>query len=225
MGVTVTQPPRPRKPARSGRGTLKITLALLAGAVVTWAVAWGCALWGPRPMRRGEVQVKGEAAVQRARENGLIVPGDFGDSTFNSEVHSAPGYQMTFVGFITVEHPRTTSSQRVFACDRFVRSTGWPLLGLRGTLRAEQGEPLRRTGILLVPSRVARVLHTRGEQPRLPCVPIPLGFTLNTLLAAGVILMLTEGAGARRKRGRCPWCGYDRAGAAGGAACPECGRV
>jgi hypothetical protein len=63
----------------------------------------------------------------------------------------------------------------------------------------------------------------------LPTRIIPHGFTLNTLLAAAVIVTLTEGAGAwrrraRRRKGQCPWCGYDRAGVVGNTACPECGR-
>jgi rubrerythrin len=64
----------------------------------------------------------------------------------------------------------------------------------------------------------------------MPTRILPLGFTLNTLLAAAILLTITEGAGAwrlraRRRKGECPWCGYDRAGVAGDAACPECGRV
>jgi hypothetical protein len=70
-----------------------------------------------------------------------------------------------------------------------------------------------------------------GSDPwngQLPTRILPLGFTLNTLLAAAVILTLTEGPGAwrrraRRAKGRCPSCGYDRAGITMDAACPECG--
>ncbi|HYE62533.1 MAG TPA: hypothetical protein VD997_11115, partial [Phycisphaerales bacterium] len=57
---------------------------------------------------------------------------------------------------------------------------------------------------------------------------LPLGFTLNTLLYAGVTLGLIEGVAftrrrRRRNKGRCPSCGYDRGGIAVDAACPECG--
>jgi hypothetical protein len=52
-------------------------------------------------------------------------------------------------------------------------------------------------------------------------------FALNTLFYAAVLLGVAEGvAFARRRvrRGRCPSCGYDRAGLAEGSACPECGK-
>jgi hypothetical protein len=62
----------------------------------------------------------------------------------------------------------------------------------------------------------------------LPTAVLPLGFALNTLFYAAVLLGVVEGVAfarrrIRRRKGRCASCGYDRAGLAEGAACPECG--
>jgi hypothetical protein len=61
-----------------------------------------------------------------------------------------------------------------------------------------------------------------------PTEVLPLGFALNTLLAACVLLGVVEGFAFVRRRmrhgeGHCPLCGYDRAGITMDGACPECG--
>jgi hypothetical protein len=77
----------------------------------------------------------------------------------------------------------------------------------------------------------AYVYWRQGWPTLLPSQVLPLGFMVDSLVAAGVILAVVEGPRewrrrVRRAKGRCGWCGYDRAGMAdGGAACPECGRV
>jgi hypothetical protein len=64
----------------------------------------------------------------------------------------------------------------------------------------------------------------------LPLEPIWPGFAINAV-AWGMALFVVMRGGAlargaiRRRRGRCPMCGYDRAGLGVGAACPECGRA
>jgi hypothetical protein len=67
-----------------------------------------------------------------------------------------------------------------------------------------------------------------GRSVIVPTDILPLGFTLNTLFYAAVLLGVVEGVAfarrrVRRGKGRCPSCGYDRAGLAEGSACPECG--
>jgi len=108
---------------------------------------------------------------------------------------------------------------------------GWPMrsfakAGVNSTLQflrtAREGSPRREWYWRLRPAS--------SFDGNLPRSIIPVGFTLNTLLAAGVLMGVVETiAWARRRggrrRGRCPACGYDRRGLAGGdaAACPECG--
>jgi len=99
--------------------------------------------------------------------------------------------------------------------------SGWPMSALMGHNLLPSKAHLVRAGI-------AR-LSIGDRCVQLPYRVLPLGFTLNTLLAAGVLLGVAEGFAfarrrVRRAKGRCVACGYDRGGLAGdAAACPECG--
>jgi len=189
------------------RWTLKITLALLAGAVVTWAVAWGCELLAPG----------GEDMDEQGYIGSWTVP-QWGVPM--REWPEATWYSV-YAGHATTRRTWTSGYQHYL--HRY--ESGWPARAVSYYTSSDSmgyafddaivgsGEWIRRPDDVVLGVGI-----------------LPLGFTLNTLLAAGVILTLTEGAGAwrrraRRRKGRCPWCGYDRAGVAVGAACPECGRV
>ena len=83
-----------------------------------------------------------------------------------------------------------------------------------------------RHGIQLVDgSPNSRYIVDRFALPLLPLWP---GFAINTAFYA-LLLFLTWRVPffvhrtLRRRRGRCPACGYDREGLDAGAACPECG--
>ncbi|MEX2220074.1 MAG: hypothetical protein WD749_15085 [Phycisphaerales bacterium] len=82
-----------------------------------------------------------------------------------------------------------------------------------------------RHGLALRPSTT-----DMGDFRVLPCRPIWRGFLLDTGVYAaawlGVLLLIRWRplrCAARARRGQCAACGYDRAGLAAGAACPECG--
>jgi hypothetical protein len=94
------------------------------------------------------------------------------------------------------------------------------------TVSASDGLPAPR-------AIVVRGLFERSDG-RIPTRPIPAGFAINTLFYAALLALPLSVFPIRRRlrarRGRCPKCGYDRAGLAGaekgaeGAApCPECG--
>jgi hypothetical protein len=192
-----------RRPSRTW--TLKIVFCFLAGAVVTWAVAWGCALWARYPNRP-----PGSYNWPRPEAWPVPVPSDWPepqavDALTNPLVDSNVFWRNLAGGQYGVTEVRFGWPVRAMSWVHFYRDDGdraiWWDEGLRlETLRGR-----------LLPLRV-----------------LPLGFMLNTLLAAAVLMGMVEGAGIARRRlrahrGRCPRCNYDRAGIAGDALCPECG--
>lgn len=66
------------------------------------------------------------------------------------------------------------------------------------------------------------------HMPYLPLRPLPLGFAVNTLFYAALILLPWEGFGwarraRRRRRGLCTKCAHSLEGLPADAPCPECG--
>jgi hypothetical protein len=114
---------------------------------------------------------------------------------------------------------RDRSGRLVWSCEY-----GWPLpsLGIEAYDPGVFGNTMQTDAI-----DAPRWLRPKGPQ-WLPTAVLPLGFALNTLFYASVLLGLVECVAfarrrVRRGRGRCASCGYDRAGLAEGSACPECG--
>jgi hypothetical protein len=209
-------------PTSAKRWTLKVALVgvcMLAGAVATWGVAWGCALWAPRTAIRSHPGGAWPAEVPADWPPPGIEVSSRGPGTF-SYVWENSGYILreSQDGTRTV---LTTPTVRQYTIRRF--RAGWPAFALRLERRSGQHGPIS-TGVL-------RVLESQTANANIPGLPtriLPLGFALNTLFYAAVLLGIVEGPAfarrrVRRGRGRCPSCGYDRAGLAEGSACPECG--
>jgi len=185
----------------------RVGVCLLAGAAVTWGVAWGFGL------KRNQLPPPMTPNIPKERPPGA------------PEWHQIWEFAdrgRTVRDFVA---PWKTEDEVRW---RIVTDYGWPLRSLRHDFMMETvgGEVVVSTAID-VP---APWTSLPGDRRFLPMVILPLGFALNTLLAAGVLLGVVESFAfargrRRRRKGRCFTCGYDRSGIASDAPCPECGGV
>jgi len=196
------------------RCTVKVALCLLAGAVVTWAVCWWSAVRGVEPGRTAAVSVTLEDRVIRWGSRRRTILGE----EWRLALPRGMGGERRHV-----EPPRWVGA---FPDSDYTESVavGLPLRAM-AMRRAVVAQP---AGLQLIVDG-AFVWWRDGWPQPLPTQVLPLGFALDTLLAAGVVLGVVEGVRfarrrSRQRRGRCPKCGYDRRGLAShAAACPECG--
>ena len=210
-------------PTSAKRWTIKLALVgvcLLAGAVVTWGVAWGLALFGPgRELRQAEMTAFSDGFFQIPSTWAHHEAGDY--VILKQAEYRSPGYRLA-----QADRRLLRPGQKfLIHIARWRIATGLPMkaLDLAGTLDADG--TIKSSG-KDVPAPVAR--HLNISALKLPTRVLPLGFALNTLFYAAVLLGVVEGVAfarrrARRGKGRCPACGYHPAGLAEGAACPECG--
>jgi hypothetical protein len=205
---------------RDARGLIvKLTLCTLAGAVVTWGVAGGCALWVP---------VRVQSARGAALDGFLTAPPSWSERSETDLLQLTTtdargiGLRHGVCGRLLLHGGDRLGDIRLM----WRLEAGWPVPAVMGEGRREMTTVTSRGALAIPPWLRPRPLPT--SRPHLPARILPVGFTLNTLLAAGVLLGVVEGFAfarrrVRRAKGRCPSCGYDRGGLAGDAACPECG--
>ncbi|HYE63620.1 MAG TPA: hypothetical protein VD997_16635 [Phycisphaerales bacterium] len=203
-----------QRPPRLKRWSLKIAACLLAGAVITWAVAWGCAIYCELPV----------GGVLRRSTQGR--PFEW-PSPAPAGWPAKPAAQFTSKGPGITEHdsvgPDNGRLDGSFPCTMLARDCGWPLRSMRALRRTPQGPwPTEEWD-----SPEAPWLWRGPIGRRLPIQVLPLGFVTNTLLTSAVLFLTFTSRGVvrgwGRRPGHCPVCGYDRAGLASDAACPECG--
>jgi len=189
------------------RWTLRILLCLLLGAITTVAVAWGLA-WQANHGGGGRAaylepwwRSTSPVACQNEYRSGAI---DFG-STIGVELATL--------------HGGATINQRMpFAALR--TRAGFPRHAVEGSLWYQNG--------VLVAQNPSWGFQPWISAPRaFPLRPIWPGFTIDTLFYAAIWFGVCFGFASakraiRRKRGRCPRCGYDLRGQLA-QGCPECG--
>jgi hypothetical protein len=116
---------------------------------------------------------------------------------------------------------------------RNLRSAGWPCMcvwgGIDGVPPSAAGPPQSFAAVGAMPiGRPLDEFDEHGVCGYLPITPIWSGLAIDTLfygtIAWGLVFLPGDLRHWRRSRGgRCVKCGYDRAGLAPEAACPECG--
>jgi hypothetical protein len=109
-------------------------------------------------------------------------------------------------------------------------AAGWPFKALRSWTRLDGRADRPHNPNYAVLVRGTLEFTLAGEPRRVPTLPIWPGLVANTLLfSTGWWLLLSAPVwlrrGRRKARGRCIACGYDRAGLAPAANCPECGSI
>ncbi len=213
-----------------------IIVFLLIGAVVNVAVAWGCALWvsaglddepdwarrhyGPEhePIRRWEVNTFNRAGST------LIVSYRYRNSNDSPDTDAAPALLMPEWADLPQEPYFAIHSTNEYV---IFDARGWPLISLwcerefLGLLEPthrveggiETGLPQFQNGPLVIWFR-----------PALPLRPIWRNFAANTVFYALILWLAIRGPFVlrrmiRRRRGRCPNCGYP---VGTSAVCTEC---
>jgi len=174
-----------------------ILICLLAGTLLSFAMAWGTAIVTTRSGQRYPTYPELRAVRH---------PPHADQCTFH---HSLWTWDLD-----SRDDGTTTS----------VDAYGFPFRCMKSVRVIETFElPLMsfRDGSWVVTERV-------GPEFRLPLSPMWIGMLADSAIFGIVVWLLLAGWSSgrrwlRRRSGRCPRCGYDRAGLAVGAVCPECG--
>jgi hypothetical protein len=218
-----------RRPLRS------VVVVSLLALVVSPVLAWGCVLWSP--LTRSRPLSEREAARLMNDHLGESRPG----AAPRGSAHGGPGWVSAFAADMTIPPPRRDAGPRrdtARSAPSFFRQVpsspddrqvelfraGWPLSCVEGR-RTTLGSQRSARGLLAVP------LERIGAKPmrRVPLLPVWEGLLANTAFFAALFWLAVPGQialrrGLRRRRGRCPGCGYDVA-HADHASCPECGEA
>jgi hypothetical protein len=192
---------RPRR-----RLALKLAACALAGAVLTVAVAWAA-----------PIVYRGRPAPFAARSEGgwLVAP--------PAGWPKRPGFRVSLRATgVSLNH----ESYPYPRLDQLVFCTGWPARALRAVERWESGRTVLATGIE-PPGRLRTLLRDNWLTDGFPVAPVWPGFAVDTAFYGTIAFALWSAPAAirrrvRKRRGRCPACGYDLRGITTGP-CPECG--
>src|SRR5262245_22651601 len=231
MGLPPPATPAPSAITNVKRRVLKLSLFLLAGAIINVAVAWGVALWTDPTKRPGDiassmlsdtdfgeiarVDATGYVLINFSRSHhsagsGKALP-NVARVDIKSELPAWSGLRRPHAEYVraSIDHDGVSEHRQVLA-------SGWPCLGLW------------RSMFWTVLQALQNVIFYRGLQGGFstslspwqgliervaPMRPIWPGFALNTLIYATALWLAVAGPALvrrqlRRMRGRCPACGY-----------------
>ena len=183
---------------------------LVIGAVITVALGWGCALW-VEPRYMGYTAIDDEDVAWWSRR----APAAYRDGP--------RGFVLTQQGFGVQERslwgPVRIGSASVSTRHRRTR-VGWPLRALEGVLWTNPDR--QRT---VTAEAILEVTDRRGARKPIPLRPIWPGFLVDSIAGGAALWLLVNTPPGvrrlgRRRRNRCPGCGYP---VGASPVCTECG--
>jgi len=213
------------------RLVLVIVLALVAGALLTVAVAWGCAMWSSSNGKRYDSTplTDGERTWLASYQSDLDGHEIEVRRMTTMGRHEASFQVAELVG--AVEIPALKRRRTTMTC--WIEQCGWPLLCLQSQSSGGVHEyawnrrPIIKTKLHYDRWRnVIYIDHPWLKRPRwLPAQPIAVACAINTMFYAVMCCGLFAvpkmiRSRWRVRRGRCPTCGYPTGTS---AVCTECG--
>jgi len=203
------------------RALLRMILCLAAGAVVTVALAWWCALYGHIDNGRSDFGAPGRDWPASA-PSGWPQPDHFS---------RLAGFGISGRG-ANLGLGRDSKDPDFFECGISVREFGLPFRSMAVTIVHTYRYPRVFTDIWTgwyengVKPPPALDRPGLGDR-RIPLRPLWLGLAADTTLFATLAWVGSQLPSAirrrkRRRAGRCIRCGYDLAGLSPGTPCPEC---